>query len=116
FVAAAIQHVGAQAAVTIEPQLALGDEVDGNALFQQLDIGALAGLFQQRIENRRASGIGGMNDAPMAVTTFASQVKLEAAVLTCRFIVTSKGHALIDQPLDGFAAVFYRETHGGLAT
>jgi len=49
------------------------------------------------------------------MAALAGQVKLESAVLARRFIVTGKGHALIDQPLDGFTAVFYREAHSVLA-
>ena len=51
----------------------------------------------------------------MAVAALAGQMELEAAVLARGFIVSGEGDALIDQPLDGLAAVFYGETHGVFA-
>ncbi|MNE18054.1 hypothetical protein D3C80_1110630 [compost metagenome] len=53
-----------------------------------------------------------MNDASMTVAAFAGQVKFETAVVGIGAVVTGEGHALVDQPLDRFATVFYRETHG----
>jgi len=47
----------------------------------------------------------------MAVPAFAGQVELEAAVIAARVIVTGKRHALVDQPLNGFAAMFDGKAH-----
>ncbi|MCY1402671.1 hypothetical protein D9M71_178250 [compost metagenome] len=115
FAIGAIQDVGAQATLALAAKLALGDQVDGDTLLQQLDVRALLGLFQQGVEDGGAGGVGGMDDAPVAMAAFTGQVEFEAAVLASAFIVAGEGHALVDQPLDGCAAVFYREAHGVFA-
>ena len=51
----------------------------------------------------------------MAVAAFAGQVELEAAVFPGVLIIAGKGHALFDQPVDGFAAVLDGEAHRILA-
>ena len=81
----------------------------------QFDIGALAGLLQQGVEDRGARGIGGVDDAPMAMAALAGEVELETAVLALLLVVTGEGHALFDQPLDGLAAVLDGEAYGILA-
>lgn len=81
-------------------------------MFQQFDVGALAGLFEKRLEDGGAGGVGSMDDAAVAVATLAGQVELEAAVVAPRVFITGKRDALIDQPLDGLAAVLDGETHG----
>ena len=50
--------------------------------------------------------------APVAVATFAGQVELEAAIVVAMLLIPGKGHALLDQPLDGFAAMLDGEAHG----
>ncbi|RMN94112.1 hypothetical protein ALQ51_05485 [Pseudomonas cannabina] len=112
FAAAAIEHIRAQAALAVKPETALGDQVDGGALLQQLDVRSLAGLLEQGTEYRRAGGVGGVNDASMAVTAFAGQVKLKAAFVRVPVVATGKRHALIDQPLNGLAAVLHGKAHG----
>ncbi|MCY1286104.1 hypothetical protein D9M68_372120 [compost metagenome] len=114
-VGGAVQHVGAQAALAGQAQLGLGDQVDGDALFEQLDVRSLPGLLQQGVEDRRAGGVGRVDDAPVAVAAFAGQVVFEAAVLGRGLLFPGEGHALVDQPLDGFAAVLDGEAHGVLA-
>jgi hypothetical protein len=113
--AVTIQYVSAQAALATQAELALGDQVDGDALLQQFDVRALPGLFQQGVENCSASCVGSVDDASMAVAALAGQVELEAAILARGFIVPGEGDALVDQPLDGLAAVFYGEAHGVFA-
>ncbi|CAI8745808.1 hypothetical protein EMIT0P176_160097 [Pseudomonas sp. IT-P176] len=68
-------------------------------------------MRQQGVEDCGAGGIGGVNDTPMAMTTLTGQVELKTAVFGARLFVAGEGHALIDQPLYGFAAVLYREPH-----
>ena len=75
------EHIGADAASDRAGPGALGDQVDRHPLFLQFDIGALAGLLQQGVEDRGARGIGGVDDAPMAMAALAGEVELEAAVL-----------------------------------
>ncbi|MNZ42564.1 hypothetical protein D3C78_601410 [compost metagenome] len=108
----AVQHVGAQAPRAGQAQAPLGNQVDRHSLLKQFDVGAFAGLLQQRGENGCARGIGGMDDAPVAVPAFAGQVKFEAAIVNAGVLIAGKGHALFDQPLNGFAAVLDGESHG----
>jgi hypothetical protein len=72
----------------------------------------LSGFVEQGSENRCAGGIGGVNDAPMAVTAFAGQVKLETAIFGTGLFIAGERHALIDQPLNGLFAVLDSEAHG----
>ncbi len=53
-----------------------------------------------------------MDDTPVTMAAFAGQVELEATVVDAVVLVTGKGHALLDKPLDGFAAVLDGEAHG----
>ncbi|MNN53455.1 hypothetical protein D3C81_1682130 [compost metagenome] len=52
-----------------------------------------------------------MDDAAVTVATFAGQVEFESAVFSAGLIVAGERHALVDQPLDGLAAVLDGETH-----
>ncbi|MNG97642.1 hypothetical protein D3C79_567620 [compost metagenome] len=72
----------------------------------------MAGLGEQRGENRCACGVGRMDDAPVAVAAFAGQVELKAAVVDTGVFVAGEGYALVDQPLDRFTAVLDGEAHG----
>lgn len=92
FAAFPIQHVGAQAALARQAELALGDQVDRHPLRQQLDVRSPPGLGQQGIEDRGAGGVGGMDDAPVAVPAFAGQVVFEAAFLVVVLLVAGEGH------------------------
>ena len=109
--AGTVEHIGPQAALAGLAQAPFGDQVDRHALFQKLDVRALAGLLQQRGENRRASGVGRVDDAPVAVAALAGQVELEAAFIDAGLFVTGKRHALVDQPLDRLATVLDRIAH-----
>ncbi|MCY1435339.1 hypothetical protein D9M71_514290 [compost metagenome] len=115
FAALAVEHVGAQATLARQAELALGNQVDGDALLQQPDVRPLLGLLQQGVEDGRAGSVGGMDDAPVAVAALAGEMELEAAILARILIVASEGHALVDQPLDGRAAMFYGEAYGVFA-
>src|SRR5690606_18506409 len=52
-----------------------------------------------------------MNYPAMAMPAFTCEVVLETAAFTVG-LVAGEGDSLLDQPLDGFAAVLDRETHG----
>ena len=116
FPGAAIEYIGAKAAIALQAQSALGDQVHRYPLFEQLNVGPLLCLFEQGFENGRASGIGGVDDAPMTVPAFTGEVKLKTGMLRVGRFIAGEGHALIDQPLNGFAAVFDGETHGVFMT
>ncbi|MCY1421134.1 hypothetical protein D9M71_367800 [compost metagenome] len=108
----AVQDIGPQAAIAVLAQAPLGDQVDCHPLLQQLDVRAQARLCQQGGEDRRPRGIGGVDDAPMAVAAFTGQVEFKAAVFVAGVFVTGKRHALVDQPLNRFAAMLNGEAHG----
>ncbi|CAI8894767.1 hypothetical protein EMIT0194MI4_30490 [Pseudomonas sp. IT-194MI4] len=112
FTRAAVEDVGTEAAVAFKAQALFGDQIDCDPLFQQLDVGPLYGLVEQGSEDRRTCRIGGVDDASMAVTAFAGQVKLETAVFGAGLFVTGKGYALVDQPLNRFSAVLDGKAHG----
>src|SRR5690606_6108021 len=114
FAGGAIQYIGAQAAPAAQSQLAFSDQIDRPALLQQVDMGSVLGAGEEGIEKRRTGSVGRMDDAPMAVAAFTRQVILEAA----RFgigLITGEGHALLNEPLDGFAAVLDGKADGVLA-
>ncbi|CAI8777222.1 Transcriptional regulator [Pseudomonas marginalis] len=111
FAAGAVEHIGAEAAFARQAQALFGDQVDSDALFQQFDVGALAGLVEQGPEDRGTGGIGGVDDTAMAVAAFAGQMELEAAVIAACVFIAGEGHALVDQPLDRLAAMLDGEAH-----
>ncbi|MCY1533852.1 hypothetical protein D9M68_692010 [compost metagenome] len=112
FSAGAVEYVGAQAALAFQAELALGDQVDGDPLLQQQDVRPLPGLLQQGIEDGCASGVGGMDDAPVAVAALAGEMELETAILARVLVIAGEGHALVDQPLDGCTAMLNGEAYG----
>ena len=95
--------------MTAAAEFFAGDQVNGNVVLQQLEVGLFFRTCQQRIGDGMAGRIGGVNDAPCAVATFAGQVKMIRAVL-------SKRHADINQPLDGGGGVFHGKAHAGFMT
>ncbi|MCY1422382.1 hypothetical protein D9M71_380590 [compost metagenome] len=111
FAGAAIEHIGAEAAITFESQAFLGNQVNRNPLLQQFDVRSFPGLVEQGGENGSAGGIGGVDDAPMAVTALAGEVELEPAIFVTRLFIAGKGHALVDQPLNRFPAVLDGKAH-----
>ena len=76
-------------------------------VFQHGDIRVLQDLFGERLLYGFAGGVGGVNDAPMAVSTFTRQMKPQRAV------VFGEGYATFNEPLDGFAAVLDDEARCG---
>jgi hypothetical protein len=101
------QHVGAQAAVARQAQLGGSDQVDSDVAFEHRDVGVLPDLFGEGCLHRTAGGIRSMDDATLAVATFARQVKAQ------RRAVMGKRDATFDQPFDGFAAMLDDKTGGG---
>src|SRR5690554_880369 len=74
--AVAVEDVGAEAAVARQTQLAAGDQVDGDPVFQQGDVRVCLGLALQGVEDGGAGGVGGVDDPTVAVATFAGQVEV----------------------------------------
>lgn len=111
FTAVAIEHVGAQATLAFKAKAALGDQIDGGALFKQFDVRPLAGLLEQRTKDGRAGGVGGMNDSPMAVAALAGQVKFKAAFVDVCVVAPGERDALINQPLNRLTTVLDGKAH-----
>ena len=108
--AGGVLHVHAQAArLGLGVELAGVDQVDGAVMFQQGDVGMGADALFQRHLNRVAGGIGGVDDAALAVAAFAGEVIAQLGA-----VVTGEGHALGDQPFDGLAAMFDDIARGAL--
>ncbi|CAI8828920.1 hypothetical protein EMIT0P291_10693 [Pseudomonas sp. IT-P291] len=114
FAGTAIEHISTEAAITFQAQAFLRDQVNRHPLFQQFDVRPFPGLVEQGCENGCTRGIGGVDDAPMAVAALAGQVELEAAIFVARLFIAGKGHALVDQPLNGFLAVLDGKAHSVL--
>jgi hypothetical protein len=71
-----------------------------------MDVRVRAHLFCQRRLHGAAGGVGDMQDAALAMTAFAGQMK------TGRGIVAGEWHAAFDQPFHGGAAVLDDEAGG----
>eukprot|EP01022_Parablepharisma_sp_SALTPOND_P004214 TRINITY_DN118_c5_g1_i1.p1 TRINITY_DN118_c5_g1~~TRINITY_DN118_c5_g1_i1.p1 ORF type:complete len:1641 (+),score=478.48 TRINITY_DN118_c5_g1_i1:3715-8637(+) len=103
------QHAAAAGVLHMDPlaaRLGLGvllagmDQVDGAVMFQQGDIGVGAHALFQRDLHRMAGGIGGVDDAALAVAALAGEV-----IAQLGSVVTGEGHALGNEPFDGLAPV-----------
>jgi len=77
-------------------------------VFEQADVGMLPRLLFQRRFYGATGGVCGMDDAAMAVPAFAGQV-IVCVAASGGF--TGKGHAAINQPLHGFAAMLDDKAH-----
>ena len=93
----------------LHAQLVGGDQVNGAMVFEQADVGVGAHLFFQRHLHGVPGGIGRVDDAALAVSAFAGQMKTQFGCGVAR-----KRHALLDQPFDGFAAVLDDIARGAL--
>ena len=69
-------------------------------MLEQGDVRMLAHFLLQRDLHRMAGRVGRMNDAPLAVSALAGEVKSQLGLL-----IAGEGHALSDQPFDGFPAM-----------
>ena len=104
-----VQDVGTQAAVILLSELAAGDQVDGDMMFKQGDIAALADLAKQGRFHGATGGVGGVHDPSGGMTAFAGQVEV---ISVAGIVVAGKWHAEIDQPVDGFRPFFDGEADG----
>ena len=109
-----VEHVGPVAAVVGHTGLAqfefpAGNQVDGDVLFHHFDVRVAADALHQRLLHCRTGGVIGVNDAPVAVAALPGQVKLAGVLL-----VAGKGHAGLDEPVDGALAVG-NDVLGGVA-
>ena len=75
--AGVIEHESASAAppgASVGARVA-GDEVDGGPAFHQLNIGMFAGAPAQGLEYGLARGVGGVDDAPVAMGAFLGEMQ-----------------------------------------
>src|SRR5690606_5324080 len=88
----------------------MGDQVNPNAVFQNIHIWTLFDLLTEGGGHYKAGRIGRVDDAATAVATFFSQVIGKAAVVIAFFF--REAHALFNKPLNRIAAVFDSEPYG----
>ena len=104
-----VEHVGAMAAAgrarrRALAELGVGDQVHQHVVFEEVNVGRGAGALAQRLLHGGAGGVGGVDDAAVAVTAFAGEV--QGAVLL------RKRHAEFLQPANSGGCVFDRELGG----
>src|SRR5471032_505779 len=85
------------------------DEVNGVMIFKDRDVRMIAHALVERGDYGVTGCIGGMNDPPMAMSTFARQMKAEFGGP-----VLGERYAFVDQPFDGRTSVFHDEPCGRL--
>src|SRR5690606_9934725 len=88
----------------------MGDQVNSNAVFQNIHIWTFFNLFTEGGGHHKAGRIGRVDDAATAVATFFGQMIGKAAVVIAFFF--SEAHALFNKPLNRIAAVFDSEPYG----
>ena len=103
-----IQHIGAQTAVVIRPELGTCYQVNGNVVFEQGDVRATACLTQQGGFHGVPGCIGCMQNPTGGMSAFAGQVEGLGHILV---LLAGKWHPQIHQPLDRFRRMFNGETH-----
>ena len=101
FAAGGIEHIGAMAALFRQSQLVAGDQIDRDVLFENPDVGMAANLVRKGGLNGQSGRISDMDHAPGTVSAFLRQV-----VAGC---IAGKGNALVNQPVNGPAAVLDHE-------
>jgi hypothetical protein len=103
-VAAVVVDIGADAAPVVAR--ALGHEIDGHVVLEKAHVGMGAHPRFQRVLDGAARGVGHMDDAAMAVAALHGEMELRRVMGR---LAVAEGHALFDQPFDGFAAVLHHE-------
>jgi hypothetical protein len=103
-----VERVDTVDAPLVATGMPAGDEIDGQMVFEQSDIGVAANFIGQRGLHRTASGIRCMYDPSFAVSALAGQV-----VARIRGIVPGEGDPLIDQPVDHLPSLACHETSNG---
>ena len=101
-----VEHVGAVAAVLGQPELAAGDEVDGDVPLEDLDVRVPLHLLDEGALHGVAGRVRSVDDAPVAVPALAVQVQFLRATRLAR-----ERHALRHEPVDGVAAALDHEAH-----
>ncbi len=109
-----VVHIG-PAATTFFTLLPVGavvllqNQVHGDPVLKKLYIVALLDAVDQRAGDRHPGGVGGVDDAPVAVAALAGQVVGQGIGLGA--LQAGKVHPLVDQPADRARPVFHRVAH-----
>ena len=105
-----IENVGAVAAA-IAPAPGVRDEIDGDVVLVEVDVRAAAHPVDHGFLDLATGGIGGVDDAAMAVPAFTRKVQSRGGV---RVTLASEAHAVLEQPADVLRTVFDHLAHDGL--
>ncbi|KAG0190646.1 hypothetical protein DFQ28_001761 [Apophysomyces sp. BC1034] len=106
-----VEHVQSEAVPARQTQPGRRDQIDRTMMLEQCDVRALACLLGQRRQHGAAGCIGCVNNAPVAVPSFARQVKAQLGMVVLR-----ERDAFADQPLDRRSTIFDNEARGGFVT
>jgi hypothetical protein len=96
-----IERVAAVAAVVEQPQLGAGNQIDCVVVLEHGDIGVLPDLALERGLHRVSGRVGGVYHPAVTVAALGREMVAGLAGGLAR-----ERHALADQPLDAFPAVF----------
>src|SRR5690606_37748098 len=107
-VADLVEDIGAAAAQFAAVAVALGNQVHDDVVFENLHIGVAGKAVRQGPGHRPASGVGGVENAPMAVAPLPGQVVVAGG------LVPGEVHALLHQPADDVGAVLHGKAHAVL--
>ena len=102
-----VVHIGAAAAAFVA--VFLQNQVHGDPVLETMYAVALLDPVDQGAGNRHSGGVGGVDDAPVAVAALAGQVIGQGIGLGA--LQAGKVHPLVDQPADRLRAVFHRVAH-----
>jgi len=111
FIAQAVECVSAIAMIVSVAEFMASNQIDGNVMFQQRDVGMCQNFGGERFLYGMASGIGGVDDTSMAVAAFACQV-----IAGIGIGITCERHALRNQPVNCRLSVFDNIARGGWVT
>lgn len=106
-IAQAVKRVGAIAIIVGAPQLIAGDQVDGDVVLQQRDIGVGHYLVGKRFLYGQPGRVGSVDDATLAMPPLAGEV---IAIFT-RAVATER-HALLYEPVYCRRAMLHHEAGG----
>ena len=105
----AVEHVGTQTTIFLsKSQLANfagRNQIHHDVMFHHVDIAVITHLRGEGVLNRRTCCIIDMDHSAMTVAAFTGQV-----IATC---FAGKGHAAVDQPLNGFTGMLNGKARGG---
>lgn len=97
-----IKRIGPDAPAAFTAKLTVGHQINRKVIFKNPDVRMFGGLTLQGGLYRPPGGIGGMNNAAMAMPAFPCQVK---RLIIAAFRITRQLNAKIIQPFDGIGRV-----------